>query len=163
MEYSLAIGKRTGLTRREMVRLRLAAILHDIGKIGVRDTILLNPGRLTSEEFSEMRKHPEFGAAVLSRIKKLKGVIPGIKYHHERYDGSGYPEGLKGEEIPLLARIVAVADAFDAMTTNRPYRKGLSFEKAFDELQKNSGRQFDPIVVKSFLDYVRTRKKRTAE
>ncbi|MEW6116183.1 MAG: HD domain-containing phosphohydrolase [Nitrospirota bacterium] len=163
MEYSLAIGRRIGLTRREMVRLRLAAILHDIGKIGVRDTILLNPGRLTSEEFGEMRKHPEFGAAVLSRIKKLRGVIPGIKYHHERYDGSGYPEGLKGEAIPLLARIVAVADAFDAMTTNRPYRKGLSWENALAELQKHSGRQFDPAVVKAFLDYFKARRERTPE
>ncbi|MFZ5996420.1 MAG: HD domain-containing phosphohydrolase [Nitrospirota bacterium] len=163
MEYSLAIGRRIGLTRREMVRLRLAAILHDIGKIGVRDTILLNPGRLTSEEFGGMRKHPEFGAAVLSRVKKLRGVIPGIKYHHERYDGSGYPEGLKGEAIPLLARIVAVADAFDAMTTNRPYRKGLSWENALAELQKHSGRQFDPAVVKAFLDYFKARRERTPE
>lgn len=163
MEYSLAIGRRIGLTRREMVRLRLAAILHDIGKIGVRDIILLNPGRLTCEEFGEMRKHPEFGAAVLSRIKKLRGVIPGIKYHHERYDGSGYPEGLKGEAIPLLARIIAVADAFDAMTTNRPYRRGLSRENALAELQEHSGRQFDPMVVKAFLDYFKARRERTVE
>ncbi|HEX8949152.1 MAG TPA: HD-GYP domain-containing protein [Dissulfurispiraceae bacterium] len=152
MDYSLAIGRKMRLHEKELVNLRLAAILHDIGKIGVKDDVLLKPGKLTLDEFTHMRKHSEIGSEVLSSIRKLKNVIPGIKYHHERYDGSGYPEGLKEESIPVIARIIAVADAFDAMTTDRAYRKSLDSGAAIKELKNGSGTQFDPEVVKSFLE-----------
>lgn len=151
MEFSIAIAIRMGLPQSEREKLRLSAILHDIGKIGVPDPVLLKPGRLDPEEAREMMKHSEIGADMLSRIKKLKEIIPGIKHHHERFDGRGYPSGLKGKDIPIIARIITVADAFDAMTTDRPYRKGLDFETAVDELKKNSGTQFDPDVIKPFL------------
>lgn len=151
MEYSMAIGTRIGLPSGEREKLKLSAILHDIGKIGVTDKVLLKRGRLTPKEFDQMKRHTEIGPEVLSRIRKLKGIIPGIKHHHERYDGSGYPSGLRRNGIPLNARIIAVADAFDAMTSDRPYRKSLSPDIAIEELKKNSGTQFDPSAVKAFL------------
>jgi len=118
----------------------------------VRDEVLLKPGSLTAGEFQQMMKHSQYGADIVSRIRKLKDIIPGVKYHHEKCDGSGYPEGLKGGDIPVIARIIAVADAFDAMTSDRPYRKGLSHEIAFGELNKNAGRQFDSEVVRAFTE-----------
>ncbi|MCX7793268.1 MAG: HD domain-containing protein [Thermodesulfovibrionales bacterium] len=151
MQYSLATGRELGLSGRELENLKLAAILHDIGKIGIRDSILLKKTNLTEEEAMVMNLHPKYGAEILEHIKQLKDVIPGMRGHHEKYDGSGYPDGLKGEDIPLFARIIAVADAYDAMTTDRPYRKALSREQAFEELKKSSGRQFDPVVVNAFI------------
>lgn len=156
MEYSLGIGKRMGLPAGEIERLKLSAILHDIGKIGVPDDVLLKPGKLTDKELRSMMRHAEIGPEVLSRIRKLKEILPGIRHHHERYDGAGYPSGLKGDDIPIIARIIAVADSFDAMTSDRPYRKGLSVETAVEELRKNSGTQFDPSAVKSFLTVYKT-------
>jgi response regulator RpfG family c-di-GMP phosphodiesterase len=129
---------------------RYALILHDVGKIIVPDDILSKPGLLTPEEQEIMRRHPEVGAKIISPIKFLSKAVDMVKYHQERWDGGGYPEGLKGEEIPLIARIIAVADAFDAMTSNRPYRKRLPLEVARDEIFKNSGKQFDPVVVEAF-------------
>lgn len=152
MEYSLAIGKELKLTEQELEALKLAAILHDIGKIGIRDSILLKEGKLTEEETTIMNMHPKYGAEILEHIKQLKDVIPGMRGHHERYDGSGYPDGLRGEEIPLYARIITVADTYDAMTTDRPYRKALTKEQAFKELKKFSGRHFDPHVVDAFIN-----------
>jgi putative nucleotidyltransferase with HDIG domain len=151
MNYSLAIGRYLGLDKTEMDNLKLAAILHDIGKIGIRDNVLLKEDRLTPEEFESMNMHTSYGAEILEHIKQLKSVIPGVKGHHEKYDGTGYPDGLKGTEIPLAARIIAVADTFDAMTTDRPYRKALSAEAAFNELKKFAGKQFDPEVVEAFF------------
>ncbi|MCL5024185.1 MAG: GAF domain-containing protein [Nitrospirae bacterium] len=151
MNYSLAIGKAMSLSQKEMIGLRLSAILHDIGKIGIPDAILLKNERLTFEEYRVIIMHPAYGAEILNHIKQLKEIVPGVKWHHEKYDGSGYPEGLKGEEIPVIARIIAVADTFDAMTTDRPYRKGLSARAAFEELEKNAGTQFDPSVVGAFI------------
>jgi len=156
MEYSLAIGKRMGLPRSEREKLKLSAILHDIGKIGVMDEVLLKPGKLTPEEFKHMMRHAEIGPEVLSRIRRLKDILPGIKHHHERYDGNGYPSGLKGDDIPIIARIIAVADSFDAMTSDRPYRKGLSLEAGLEEVKRNSGTQFDPSAVKAFLAVYQT-------
>lgn len=150
MDYSLAIGRRMGLDRKDMENLKLSAILHDIGKIGVRDNVLHKNGRLTDEEFDNMKRHSGYGSEILGHLKQLKEVIPGVRGHHEKYDGTGYPDGLKDGEIPLLARIIAVADTFDAMTSNRPYRNALSSEAAFEELRKFSGRQFDSALVEVF-------------
>ncbi|MBF0537184.1 MAG: HD domain-containing protein [Nitrospirae bacterium] len=152
MNYSALIGEGLGLSTRDMKRLELASILHDIGKIGVSDNVLLKTSRLTEEEFDEIKMHPVYGQEILSHIEELKDVIPGIKSHHERVDGKGYPDGLMGEEIDLIARIIAVADSFDAMTSDRPYRKGLSLEAALEELRKCSGTQFDTKVVEAFLN-----------
>jgi putative nucleotidyltransferase with HDIG domain len=151
MNYSIAIGRIMGLSKKEMEDLKLSAILHDIGKIGIRDDVLLKNDKLTSDEFKKIMMHTAYGAEILNHIRQLKSVIPGVKNHHEKYDGSGYPDGLKGDDIPIIARIIAVADTFDAMTTDRPYRKGLSFDTAFDELKKHAGTQFDPEVVKAFF------------
>lgn len=151
MEYSLAIGKNLGLPEQDMARLQLGAVLHDIGKIGVRDSVLLKESSLTDEEFEQIKKHAVYGEEIISRIASLQSAIPGVKHHHEKFNGRGYPDGLKGEEIDLTARIIAVADSFDAMTTNRPYRQGLSLDEAFEELRKYSGSQFDPAIVDAFF------------
>jgi HD-GYP domain-containing protein (c-di-GMP phosphodiesterase class II) len=151
MEYSMAIGRRLDLSGRDMEDLRLAAILHDIGKIGVRDDVLLKKDRLDNEELRKMNMHSSYGAEILGHVSQLRDVVPGVRNHHEKIDGSGYPDGLSGMEIPLTARIIAVADTFDAMTTDRPYRKGLSAEAAVEELRKFSGIQFDSNVVNSFI------------
>ncbi len=145
--YSLLIGERMGLDTRTVEALRLAAVLHDVGKIGVRDSILLKNESLDDEEYRLMSMHAEFGAKVLERVGNLDQVIEGIRHHHERYGGGGYPDGLKGEEIPVIARIISVADTFDAMTTTRPYRTALPPEEAIKELKEEAGRQFDPRVV----------------
>ena len=151
MNYSLAIGRMLGLNRAELENLKLSAILHDIGKIGVRDSVLLKDGKLEAGEVEAMNLHPKYGSEILSHVKQLKDVIPGMRGHHEKYDGTGYPDGLKDNDIPLAARIIAVADTFDAMTTDRPYRKARTADEAFDELKKHAGRQFDPLVVDAFL------------
>ncbi|PJB81916.1 MAG: phosphohydrolase, partial [Acidobacteria bacterium CG_4_9_14_3_um_filter_49_7] len=131
--------------------LALSGILHDIGKIGIRDNILNKNGSLGSGEFETMKQHTVFGAEIVGKIHSLKKVVEGILYHHEKMDGSGYPNGLQGDEIPLFARIIAVADTYDAMTTDRPYRKGLTNEEATSELNRMSGTQFDPEMVAAFL------------
>lgn len=140
-----------GLSKAYMSRLKLAALMHDIGKIGIGDSILLKGGKLTSEEFKIMKKHTEYGSEVLKNIKHFNDILPGVRNHHERYDGKGYPDGLKGEKIPLMGRIIAVADSFDAMVSDRPYRKALDLEFAIDELKQNAGTQFDPKIVKAFV------------
>lgn len=150
-DYSLIIGQTMGFNKAELEKLMLSAILHDIGKIGVRDNVLLKQGSLEKEEFIQMSMHPQNGSALLTHVKRLKDVIPGVRNHHERYDGTGYPDGLKGSDISIIARIIAVADTYDAMTTDRPYRKGLTQETAFTELDRCSGTQFDPEVVRAFL------------
>lgn len=152
MNYSLAIGRSLDLSGMDLINLKLAAILHDLGKIGISDDILLKDEGLSSGEFQHMMLHAVYGAEILDRIEHLKDIVPGIRYHHEKYDGSGYPDGLKGKRIPVIARIIAVADTFDAITTDRPYRKGLSFDSAFRELKKSAGSQFDPEVVNAFLN-----------
>lgn len=151
MVYSMAIGEVLGLSGGEMERLKLASILHDVGKIGIRDDVLLKKERLTDEEFNMIKMHTIYGQQVLNHIKHFKNIIPGVKHHHEHYDGKGYPEGLQGEEIDITARIIAVADTYDAMTTDRPYRKGLSHEKAVEEIKRCAGTQFDPVMVEAFL------------
>jgi HD-GYP domain-containing protein (c-di-GMP phosphodiesterase class II) len=122
-----------------------------VGKIGIRDGVLQKHGPLSPEEMAHIREHPEIGAEILVHIKQLEAVIPAVRYHQERCDGLGYPEGLKGEEIPLASRVIAVADTFDAMTTDRPYRPRLSDEAAANEIERGAGTQFDLDVVEAFL------------
>jgi HD-GYP domain-containing protein (c-di-GMP phosphodiesterase class II) len=128
-------------------RLYLSGLLHDVGKIGVSDAILNKPGRLTEEEFDEIKKHPDKGWSILQELHQLAYVLPGVLFHHERYDGRGYPDGLARDEIPLDGRILAVADAYDAMTSDRSYRKGMPQEKAEQILREGAGEQWDPDVI----------------
>ena len=151
---ALQIGERLGLSGDRLIALSYAAYLHDVGKVKVPDEILNKPGPLTDAEWEEMRKHPDYGAEMLKEKDFLKDAAEIVRAHHERYDGTGYPRGLKGEEIPIEARIIAVVDAYDAMTSDRPYRKALPKEKAIAELKKNAGTQFDPRVVKAFLSVI---------
>jgi len=151
MGYAMRIADRLGLSSQEKDHLRFVAALHDIGKIGISREILDKPGTLGNEEWDEVKRHPNKGMDILRPIRFLNPIIPHILHHHERYEGSGYPEGLKGEQIPFYARILAVLDAFDAMTSDRPYRNALSIESAKEELKKESGKQFDPRIVEVFL------------
>jgi len=148
---AVAIGKAMGISAEEMASLEVGALLHDIGKVGVSDQILRKNGPLTAEEWLEMRKHPEIGFGLTSRISFLDHASPIVRHHHERWDGTGYPDGLCGENIPLAARIFAVADSFDAMVSDRPYRRGLPLEQIIGELQRGTSTQFDPQVVDVFI------------
>lgn len=148
---TLAIADRMGIDGEEREHIARGALLHDIGKIGVPDQVLLKPGRLTEDEWVDMRKHPEIGARILSGIKFLEPAAEIVLAHQERWDGEGYPRGLKGDEIPVGARIFAVADALDAITSDRPYRRGRSLKYAREEILEHSGTQFDPSVVDHFL------------
>ncbi len=149
--YSVLIAEELGFDEAATRRVRLAGLLHDVGKIGVRDSVLGKPGKLTDEEFAVMKGHPSLGGVILEPVAQLADVIPGIVSHHERFDGRGYPRGLKGGDIPLLGRIIAVADAFDAMTSNRVYRPRLADEVAFGELERNRDIQFDGRMVDAFI------------
>lgn len=149
--YSVKIGQSFGLDDNELEMLKAGGVFHDVGKIGTADDILLKTNRLDDKEYTEIKRHPIKGAHILSAVSMFRDVVPIVKYHHEKYDGSGYPEGLKGEDIPFLARIVAVADAFDAMTSDRLYRSKLGIEDAKGQLVRGSGTQFDSQVVEKFL------------
>lgn len=149
--YAQELALRLGLGPEEAHLVKLGAVLHDIGKIGIPDSILSKPGRLSPEETRIMRSHPDIGAEIMRGLDGLEALIPLIRHHQERYDGGGYPDGLRGEEIPLGARIIAVVDAYQAMTSDRPYRKARPPEEAVAELVRNSGTQFDPRVVSAFL------------
>lgn len=149
-DYSLLIGHELGLNETELERLEIVALLHDVGKIGIEDRILRKPTNLTPEEFEIMKTHPEKGANIMSQVAQLSDVIPGMRGHHENYDGSGYPQGLKGEEIPFFARLITVADTFDAMTTDRPYQKAFTLEFAVNRIRQMSGIKYDPKIVEAF-------------
>ncbi|HXH29752.1 MAG TPA: HD-GYP domain-containing protein [Bacteriovoracaceae bacterium] len=149
--FSLVTGAEAGLTVEEMRELELSAIFHDIGKIGTPDAVLNKPTRLTEEEFAIMKEHPVQSYQILKDFPHFEKIALNTLSHHERYDGKGYPQGLREEEIPLAARIILIADTFDAMTSTRPYRKGLPYEVAFEELILFSGSQFDPALVKLFV------------
>lgn len=151
-QYSVAIAEQMGLAQTEIENIRYAGLLHDVGKIGIKDSIIRKPGRLTDEEYAIIKMHPSIGARILRPVDFLADKIPGVLHHHEYYDGRGYPDHLIGTDIPLAGRIICVADAFDAMTTNRPYRKGLSVNTVIAELKKFSGKQFDPECVQAFLN-----------
>ncbi len=149
---AVKIGKQFNMSPKELEILKLGGIFHDIGKIGTTDDILLKSGALDSKEYLEIKKHPIKGAHILSAVSMFKEVVPLVRYHHERVDGNGYPDGLKGEKIPFLARILSVADAYDAMTSDRQYRSKLDAEEAKKQLLKGRGIQFDTAVVDKFLD-----------
>lgn len=154
MEISCELGRAMGLNEDEIEDLRYAAILHDIGKIGISASILNKQGKLTEEEFNEIKKHPYIAYNILKDIDFLKNGLNGVLQHHERYDGKGYPNGLKSEEICIFGRILGVADAFDAMTSDRPYRKGMAMEDALKELERCKGTQFDPQIVDVLVSMV---------
>jgi putative nucleotidyltransferase with HDIG domain len=156
--YAVAIAEAMGLSEEEIFVLRTAALLHDIGKIGTYDKILDKEGKLSDEEFALIREHPKQGVKILEPIKGLESVLPVIRHHHERLDGRGYPDGLRGEEISTLARILCVADSFDAMITSRPYRDSTGKEYAIGELKRCAGSQFDPNVVDAFLNVLESEK-----
>jgi diguanylate cyclase (GGDEF)-like protein/PAS domain S-box-containing protein len=151
VRYSTEIAKALKLSREEIERLKQAAVLHDLGKIGISDKILHKKSRLSAKEYEEIKRHPQIAADIIRPIQFMHDIIPLILYHHERWDGKGYPAGLKGEEIPIMARIISVADAFDAITTNRPYRKKRNTAEAVKEIMKFSGTQFDPVITDAFL------------
>lgn len=150
-EYSLQIARALGHSENQMQTIQLAGILHDVGKIGVPDAVLRKPGKLTDEEFELMRAHPVFGALIVGALPGMDEVVLGVRHHHERWDGRGYPDRLAGEDIPLIGRIMAVADAFSAMTTHRPYRKALTERQALNEVRAGLGTQFDPTLGALFI------------
>ena len=152
--YAVAIGRKAGFNLMELENLRLAGLLHDIGKIGIPDIVLHKPGRLSAEEFDRIKEHSRLGAEILKPIHSLEGIIPGILHHHERIDGNGYPHGLSGEAIPIKARILAVADTYDALVTDRPYRKGMPQEKAVRIMRDVAGTQLSSRYVRLFLEWL---------
>ena len=146
-KYSVMVGQQLGLSAEELDRLRISALLHDVGKIGVDDRVLKKPGALTAEEYQIMKQHPSKGANIMRPVAQLKEMLPGIELHHEHVDGKGYPYGLKGDEIPLMARIISVSDTLDAITTNRPYQSAREIDTALEVIRKAAGSKFDPNVV----------------
>ena len=151
---ALRIGSEISLPQGQMEALTSGAMLHDLGKIGIPDRILQKSGRLTEDEYAEIKRHPMLGVSILTPVKELASALPVIRHHHERFDGKGYPDGLRGEDIPLIARVVSVADAFDSMVRARPYGYGISRKAALGEIEENSGTQFDPRIVRALLEVV---------
>ena len=154
-EYSVLIGKKLGLSDQDLKTLQIGGLFHDIGKIGVPDSILLKEDKLSDDEYSQIKNHPSIGAHILSNATIFKDIIPIVLHHHEKYNGHGYPSQLAGEDIPYFARIAAVADTFDAMTSKRPYRNALPKEVVVEEIEKNKGTQFDPKIADAFLDILK--------
>ena len=153
-EYATALGVQLCLPEEDRRLLERAALLHDIGKIGIPEAVLLKPGRLSEEERAVIQDHSDMGARIVGAIPFLQDLVPAVRHHHERWDGTGYPDGLGGEEIPIAARVLAVADAFDAMTSDRPYREAKTVDFAMTELAAHGGRQFDPVVVDAMMHLV---------
>ena len=151
-EYSVLIGKKLGLSEEDLKTLHLGGLFHDIGKIGVPDSILQKGSTLTDDEYSQIKQHPNIGVHILSNASIFQDILPIVEHHHEKFDGSGYPSRLKGNDIPYLARITSVADSFDAMTSRRSYRDSLPIESVIAELKRCSGTQLDPDIVNLFLD-----------
>jgi HD-GYP domain-containing protein (c-di-GMP phosphodiesterase class II) len=151
-DLACATAAMLGVTAGELDQIRIGALLHDIGKIGIADTVLQKPGRLTEEEFALIKQHPEIGRRILEGVQGFAPYLAAVELHHENWDGTGYPRGQSGEQTPLAARIIHVSDAYDAMTTDRPYRGGMSHDKAILILREFAGRQFDPRVVEAFTN-----------
>ena len=154
-EYSVLIGETLGLPEEDIKKLKIGGLFHDIGKIGVPDSILQKDGKLSDDEYSEIKNHPSIGAHILSTASIFQDILPIVKHHHERYDGKGYPSQLAGENIPYLARITAVADTFDAMTSKRSYRDSLPLDYVISEFERCKGTQFDPKIADVFLDILK--------
>ena len=154
--YALTLGKEVRLAPWELLALRKAAILHDVGKIGVDESILLKPGSLTEEEFNQLKTHTIIGERICRPLGQNRVILEVIRHHHERYDGKGYPDGLAGEDIPIAARIMAVVDAYDALTSDRPYRARRSQEQAVEILKQEAGKQFDPKIATAFISLLET-------
>jgi len=148
---SKMLAQQFGLDEAQVERIYMAGLLHDVGKIGVPEAVLKKPGRLTVEEFEQMKRHPAIGAKILQDVKQIQDIIPGVLHHHERFDGRGYPDGLSGHNIPLMGRIICLADCFDAMTSTRTYRKAMPLEVALADIRRCSGTQFDPGLTEAFL------------
>jgi len=157
IRYATKVAEEIGLSKKEIEIIKKAAILHDLGKIGISGKLLRKAGKLTKKEFKEVKKHPVIGAGILGHVHFLHDVIPAIIHHHEWWNGKGYPEGLKGEAIPVEARIIAIADVYQALTSNRPYRRAYTKKKALDIIKKGSGTQFDPKIVNVFLKVLKNR------
>src|SRR6266704_3268855 len=157
-KYSVIVGQQLGLEAADLDRLRISALLHDVGKIGVDDNVLKKPGKLTPEEFDLMKQHPLKGANIMRPVAQLKEMLPGIELHHEHMDGCGYPHGLRGDAIPMMAHIIAVVDTLDAMTTNRPYQSAMDLEFAMNKILSFAGTKFDPAVVEALDRAVRAKK-----
>jgi putative nucleotidyltransferase with HDIG domain len=153
-ELSVRLAKEANVDKAEIEKIRLGGLLHDIGKIGIPENILNKPGRLDDHEFEVIKSHPTLGVGILGNVEFLQNVVPIIKHHHERYDGKGYPDKLMGENIPYFARIVSIADTYDAMTTNRPYRKALTVEESLREIDRCKGTQFDPELAELFIKMI---------
>jgi putative nucleotidyltransferase with HDIG domain len=150
-QHSLALAELLGLGSEAKRSLRIAGLLHDVGKIGIPDRILRKPGPLNEEEGEAIRQHPLLGEMIIREVPHLTEILDAVKHHHERFDGSGYPRGAQGEQIPFMARVIAIADAYSAMTLDRPYRRALTNEEAVAELRKGVGGQFDPELVEPFI------------
>lgn len=153
--YAVALARNMGLSPKELTDIYYASMLHDLGKIGISELILNKPGKLTGEEYAQVRRHPEIGIEILQTMTFMKNLFPLILHHHEYYDGTGYPGGLARDQIPLGARIIAIADAYDAMTSDRPYRPAFSQAEAVVELKRGAGTQFDPHLVERFLEILK--------
>ncbi len=154
-QYAVTVANTYGISPEDVKRLEIAALLHDIGKIGIEDAILQKPGKLTAAEYARMQDHPLMGSSIVSSIRNLRDMLPGIRSHHENWAGGGYPDGLKGEDIPVIARIIAAADVFDAMTTNRPYQQAMSLDIVFQRMREMAGGKLEPAVVDAFFAAVR--------
>jgi HD-GYP domain-containing protein (c-di-GMP phosphodiesterase class II) len=154
-QYAVAIARHCGIAGSELQKVEIAALLHDVGKIGIDDAILSKPDALTDSEFAQMRVHTVKGASIVSPIKRLREMLPGIRSHHENWGGGGYPDGLVGDQIPMVARIIAAADVFDAMTTHRPYQAAMRLDFVFSRMRSMAGSRLDPVVVNAFLEAVR--------
>ena len=149
-----AVGKKMGLVKKELQELKLAALFHDVGKIGISESILGKPGRLTEQEYSLVKKHPEIGERIVSEIEQLRPIVSSIRHHHERFDGRGYPDGIGGSDIELYAQIIAVAETYDFLRSDFPFRKAFSKDDALQEIKNSSGTQFNPEVVNNFVDVI---------
>jgi len=158
ISIAVALGKKLGLSKQSLNNLEKSAVLHDIGKIGISDVILRKKGKLSPEEYKIIKTHPQIGAEIIRAVHFLKDVVPIVLHHHERLDGLGYPSGLKNGEIPLSARIIAIADAYQALTSDRPYRKAYSKKKALEILQKEAGLHFDKKIVDALIEIEKRKK-----
>jgi HD-GYP domain-containing protein (c-di-GMP phosphodiesterase class II) len=158
MVFAVALAKKLKISKERIEKLKIASLLHDVGKLAISQKILFKKGKLDREEFDEIKKHPHWGSEIVHMVYFLRDIVPILINHHENYDGSGYPKGVKGDRIPLEARILSIADIYEALTADRPYRKGFSRKEAIAIMEEEKGRKLDPEITDIFLDMVRKRK-----